>query len=34
MFFAFWGLYVAFFYIGSFAREIIYVDQAVSIILL
>ncbi|ODM16662.1 hypothetical protein SI65_08169 [Aspergillus cristatus] len=34
MFFAFWGLYVAFFYIGSFAREIIGVDQAISIGLL
>lgn len=34
MFLTFWGLYVAFFYIGSFAREIINVDQATSISLL
>ncbi|KAA8647251.1 hypothetical protein EYZ11_008940 [Aspergillus tanneri] len=34
MFFAFWGLYVAFFYIGSFARDIVGVDQATSISLL
>jgi MFS family permease len=34
MFLNFWGLYVAFFYIGSFSREIIGVDQTTSIDLL
>ncbi|KAE8148358.1 major facilitator superfamily domain-containing protein [Aspergillus avenaceus] len=34
VFFNFWGLYVAFFYIGSFARDIIGVDHSTSINLL
>ncbi|KAJ5965974.1 hypothetical protein N7481_012688 [Penicillium waksmanii] len=34
MFLNFWGLYVAFFYIGSFSRNVIGVDQTTSIDLL
>lgn len=34
IFFMFWGLYVAFFYIGSYATEVIGVDESTSINLL
>ncbi|KAJ5805472.1 uncharacterized protein N7503_003074 [Penicillium pulvis] len=34
VFFMFWGLYVAFFYVGSYAREVIGVDSSTSINLL
>jgi MFS family permease len=34
MFFNFWGLYIAFFYIGSYSRDIVGVDRTTSITLL